>query len=186
MRDYNFFSEFIYTKSSFRIRKLIVPILFIIVIAAIVGTFLLLEIKENDKQEILDTKTEYLESKEVRDTLREVELLIEEVATLNVLTGETILFDMLITKGFSVTEFITEAVGISLPRNIAFTSYTISRNTVSIEAYAIAYADIAEFENNLRDMSIFYNIFVSDIAYDEKTELYTFALNIVIGGEEDE
>ena len=186
MRDYNFFSEFIYTKSSFRIRKLIVPILFIIVIAAIVGTFLLLEIKENDKQEILDTKTEYLESKEVRDTLREVELLIEEVATLNVLTGETILFDMLITEGFSVTEFITEAVGTSLPRNIAFTSYSINRNIVSIEAYAIAYADIAEFENNLRDMSIFYNIFVSDIAYDEKTELYTFALNIVIGGEEDE
>jgi len=154
--------------------------------AAIVSTYVLLEMKENEKQDILETKTEYLDSKEVRDTLREVELLTEEVATLNILTVETIIFDMLLTEGFSVTEFITEAIGFALPRNIAFTSYVIDRNTVSVEAYAIAYSDIAEFENNLRDMSIFFNIFVSDIAYVDETELYTFELNIVIGGEEDE
>jgi len=156
------------------------------VIAAIVLTFLLLEMKEKEKQEILDTKTEFLESKEVRDTLREVEILIEEIATLNILTGETILFDMLIMEGFSVTEFITEAIGMALPRNIAFASYNINRNVVNVEAYAIDYADIAEFENNLRDLSIFYNIFVSDIIYNQDTELFTFELNIVIGGEEDE
>jgi len=186
MRDYNFFSEYVYTKSSFRIKKLLVPIVFLIVIASIVTTYVLLEFKENEKQEILDTKIEFLKSKEVRDTLRDVELLTEEIEILNILTVETILFDMLITEGFSVTEFITDAIGSALPRNIAFTSYTINRNTVSITAFAIDYADIAEFENNLRDMSVFYNIFVADISYIEETELYTFTLGIVIGGEDNE
>lgn len=186
MRDYNFFSEFIYSRGSFRFKKLIVPLLFIIVIAAVITTYVLLEIKEKEQQDLLETKIEYLATKEVRDTLRDVEILIEEIATLNILTGETILFDGLLTDGFSVTEFITEAIGSALPRNIAFTSYSISRNTVNVDAYAIAYADVAEFENNLRDMSLFYNIFVSDIDYNQETELYTFTLNIVIGGEEDE
>jgi len=186
MRDYNFFSEYIYTKSSFKIKKLIVPILFLFVIAVIVITFVLLEMKENEKQDILETKVEFLKTKEVRDTLRDVEILREEVEILNILTVETVLFDMLITEGFSVTEFITEALGSALPRNIAFTSYVIERNTVSISAVAIDYADIAEFENNLRDLSIFYNIFVADIAYIEETELYIFTLSIVIGGEDSE
>jgi len=186
MSDYNFFSKYIYTKGSFRIKKLIVPLVFLIVMAAIVITYVLLEMKESEKQELLETKIEFLESKEVKDTLRDVEIIKEEIATLNILIEETILFDMFLTEGFSVTEFITEAIGTALPRNIAFTSYSISRNTVNVEAYAIAYTDIAEFENNLRDMSIFYNIFVSDILYNPETELYAFTLSVVIGGEEDE
>ncbi|MBI9014335.1 MAG: PilN domain-containing protein [Clostridiales bacterium] len=184
MRDYNFFSEYVFAQSSFKFRKLILPILFFVVIAAVVVAYIFLELRIGDKQETLDAQIELLESKEVRETLQAVESLREEIAVLTILYEETGIFDLQIQEEFSVTEFLTQAIVISLPRNVAFLDYSIDQNSVIVSGFATAYADIAEFENNLRDLNVFFNIFVGSIEYDEDMDLYTFTLSIVLGGEE--
>jgi len=183
LRDYNFFSEYVFSESKLRPKKLILPVLIFIVIASVVGTFFFLEWKLYEKEDLIAEQETFLNSDEVVKTKQELETLSEEVAYLTLLGEDTALFELILQLDFTVTEELTDALLESVPRNIMFTSYSIGDGDIVILGEATERADIAEFEDNLRNLDIFSNIFVPIVSYNSETEHYLFTLEIIQGGE---
>ncbi|MCH4888553.1 PilN domain-containing protein [Acidaminobacter sp. JC074] len=180
MRDYNFFSEYVYTESKLRPKKLIVPILLIIVVAGVLGSFFYLEWKLSEKEDLIAEQESFLNSDEVVKTKQELEVLGEEVTYLNLLGEEIELFDLILQLDYRVTEEMTSALLNSVPRNVFFTSYVINERNITISGEAIERVDVAELENNLRDLSMFDNVFVPSVSYNDESEHYVFTIEITL------
>jgi len=180
MRDYNFFSEYVFTESKLKPKKLIVPVILIIIMASVIGSYFYFEWKLSEKEDIIAEQESFLNSDEVIQTKHELEVLRQEVAYLTLLGEESVLFDLLLQYDYRVTELLTSVVLDSVPRNVSFASYGINNTGIIITGEATSRADVAEFEDNLRNLNMFSNIFVSSISYDEDSEHYSFSLDIIL------
>lgn len=183
MRDFNFFSEYVFTESKLKPRTLVLPVFILIIVCSIIGTYLYLEYEIDNKESTIAEQEQYLSDDEVVRTKKELDALREEYNYLSVLEGETTIFQLLIQTSYSVTEELTDTILNAVPRNIAFSTYIIDDNQVFISGIATERTDVAEFENNLRNTNIFMDIYVSVIRYNEETEHYDFIIEVVQGGE---
>lgn len=182
MRDYNFFSDYIFTQSHFSFKKLILPIVFSFFLASVIGSYIGLEFMIRDKMNQIEVQEDIMKTPENRSVQQELQAILDEILVLDVMLEETALFDQMIEEEFNVTEELTNDIVGAVPQNIAFSGYTISGGDVLISGSATSYSDVAEFQNNIRDLNKYYNIFVSTITFEEALQVYDFNLVIELRG----
>lgn len=181
MRDFNFFSDYIFIKSSFRIKKLIIPGIYLIVILVVVGTFFIMHHTERKLQDEYDANQRIIESAEFIQVSEDVITLREEMALFRQISEEVVLFDLVMQFDYPVTDDLISKILEATPRNVVFRTYGINNRVITITAETTDYSYIAEIENNLRDFFIFANIFVSLI--DREEDRFTFTIELDLGGE---
>lgn len=181
MKDYNFFSDYIFVKSTFQIKRLITPIVFLFLIASIASVYLYMDNEENGLQETFDANQKILDSKEFEQVSKEVIILREKVTDLRAISEEVVVFDYLMTQHYPVTDKLMSDILSITPRNVAFTSYSITDTMIDISAITTDYAYVSEMESNLRKSPTLNDVFVVNIATDSE-DIYSFSIQIQIGG----
>jgi Tfp pilus assembly protein PilN len=185
MRDYNFFSPYIYSKKKLSLKKFLWPLFWIILIAAISGTWFYFDQQINDLQEEYDSHQKVLDSSDYKNTMNEVTLLREKLAYLNALESDTVFFEAIMKNFYKVTDDLMLKILNAVPQNIVFNDYTITEGGIDISADTTDYPSIAEFEKNLRILDIFDTILVSQISDSEALELgYHFEIQMTFGGDD--
>ncbi|MBN2796277.1 MAG: PilN domain-containing protein [Clostridia bacterium] len=184
MRDYNFFSPYIYSTKQFSYKKLIFPLFLCLLILGISGSWLFMKYQINNLQEEYNTHQAVLESNEYQQTMSQVTYLRDQLAYLNNLENDTLLFDQMIQTDYKVTDELMHSVLQAVPQNIVFTAYDITKDGINISADTTDYPSVAEFEKNLRQLNLFESIVVSSITPSELMDLgYHFEIQTTFGGD---
>ena len=196
MKDYNFFEDYVFKSNRIYLKYLALPFVFIILIGALLSVYFYNSYSFNKLTEKHDEYNALINSQAYINTMSELENIRNEITLLRNMEIETDIFRNYIITDYIVTEEITEMILNSIPRNLVFSSYAISKSGVVIDGFASNYSYIAEFENNLRGLNRFENIFVEHITSDggegadEDTEveasLVSFSIDLRIGGESDD
>lgn len=181
MKDYNFFSDYVFVKSTFNVKKMIVPFVFVVVFGIIGGAYYFMSNMESDLQTEYDLKQRIIDSDEYKKVLEDVLILREEVANLRLVDEEVYLFELLMRYSYPVTDDLVSTILLITPRNVAFESYTITETFIEIIAITTDYSYVAEMESNLRNLNVFNKIFVANISNESEDE-YRFSILISLGG----
>ncbi len=198
MKDFNFFSEYVYVKSNFRMSNLILPLIYLVMFLVMGFFFYTMEKDENDLQTVSDENKAFIESAEYRNMIEKNGKLTGELEIM-VATGlELEIFESLIPYSYRVTEELLLDILHSIPRNVAFISYDISSLGISASVVSSGYPYIAELEKNLRELDYVEDVFIDGISTDavdiesDQAELayeagyYSFKITIVFGGMEND
>jgi hypothetical protein len=185
MRDYNFFSQYIYTTKKKSSKSFLAPIVLVLVIAAVGVTWYILNQKQDKLQDEYDANQVILESKEYKDTMAEVEALRAQLEYIRGVSAETFLFSLIMQNDYKVTDDLMYVILLATPQNVAYSNYVINESTISISADTTDYSYIAEFEANLRSIGIFEGIVVTNIDLSELVEDgFRFDVELRFGGDE--
>lgn len=184
MKDYNFFSTYVYTVKNKSIKRYVLPVFLILILVSVGLTYILLDRKENDLQSEYDTQELILNSQMYKETMDEVKVLRAHLAYLQMLNEETLAFDMLMIDSYKVSDELMSSILIATPQNVVYSNYAINRSKVEIFAVTNDYSYIAEFEINLRKLNIFENIVVNNIFVSDDLENgFTFSITLEFGGD---
>jgi Tfp pilus assembly protein PilN len=94
-------------------------------------------------------------------------------------------FEHLLMTDYKVSHSLLDDILNATPKNVAYSSYSVSSEAVSISGISTEYAYIAEFEYNLRALNVFEDIHVSFINGDTNTEdTLGFDIQLLFGGED--
>jgi|LGVE01.1.fsa_nt_gb hypothetical protein len=183
MRDFNFFSEYVYVNTGIKLKHFILPLIYVVLIAALVFSYYYMNSNKTDLQATYEENNQFIESKEYTNVLAEAKVLSENVESLVALELELGAFKASIPYRYRVTEELLGMILGTIPRNVAFNNYNINSNGVIITAVSSDYSYIAEVEYNLRSLDIFDNVFIKIISSDE-VEGYSFNIELTFGGED--
>lgn len=90
-----------------------------------------------------------------------------------------------ITQSSIIDENLLVTIADALPSDLRLSSMTISANSVTINGEGMSKPAIAEFEYNLKQISSFSSIFISNIQK-SSDESYSFGLTFKVGGDDRE
>lgn len=189
MRDFNFFSQYIYSTKKVSVKRFIIPAVLVVLIGAIGGTWFLLETKINHLQEDYDSNQGILESSEYVNTMEEIDAVRSHIEYLRALNEESVLFTLQMQDTYKVTDQLMSLILAATPQNVAYFNYAINGDAISISAVTTEYATIAEFETNLRALALFDSIIVTSIdPADDLEDGFSFNIDLAfpefeIGGE---
>lgn len=185
MRDYNFFSPYIYSTKKLSLKRFLWPLFWVILIAGIAATWFYFDQEIKDLQEEYDSHQKVLDSADYINTMNEVTVLREKLTYLNALESDTVLFEAIINRDYKVTDDLMVKILKAVPQNIVFNNYAITESGIDISADTTDYPSIAEFEKNLRSLDIFESILVSQISDSEALDLgYHFEIQMTFGGDD--
>jgi len=183
MRDFNFFSEYVYVDTTIKFKKLILPVVYICLIAVLGFAYYYMNSKENDFQAVYDANDQFIKSKEYTNVLAEENELSGDVKSLEIIYLELAAFKTSIPYRFRVTEELLDMILGTIPRNVSFTNYIINSNGVIISAVSSEYSYIAEVEHNLRSLEMFDSVFINVISNDTVGG-YFFNIELEFGGDD--
>jgi len=183
MRDFNFFSEYVYVDTTIKFKKLILPLIYVVLIAALGFSYYYMNSNKTDLQATYDENNQFIESKEYANLLEEVKVLSNNVELLVALKSELVAFKTSIPFRYRVTEELLDMILGTIPRNVSFNNYSVNPNGVIISAFSSDYSYIAEVEYNLRSLNIFDSVFIKIISSDEIAG-YAFDIDLTFGGED--
>lgn len=189
MKDYNFFEEYVFKSNKAYLGRLVIPFVFMIIFGSVIGLFVYNLSVINDLNTQHEENYALINSTKYINTMAELEETKAELALMQAIQAETDVFKLMIASDYVVTEEITEMIVDSIPRNVAFNTYSITSSGVDISGIATDYSYVAELERNLRNLNRFSNIFVSTISVQDgdeeadEVELVSFSINLSIGGE---
>jgi hypothetical protein len=188
MRDFNFFSEYVYVTSNFKVSKLILPLVYIILFAGLGYAYYYMEQDIDEFQNKYDANDLIIQSNEYKSVLDEERILKSEVASLVALKQEEVAFTSSLPLKYRVTDDLLTKILKAIPRNVSFNSYSINSNGISIDAISSDYSYIAELEYNLNSLAESEIVFIKGIStledeqYSVEDELYSFDVNLLFGG----
>ncbi len=185
MRDFNFFEPYLTKQNRLSKSQLVIYIPIFIVILALVITPIVnqLIIKKMKGQTMLVSaivNSEELqeEMKKVSNKKKQIQELEDYYKTLESIDGEMIKIDI-------INDLFLQTITDRVPEEMFFQNINISQGSIQITGIAKNNASIAEFEHNLRELTYFENIFVSNIS--TSTGGYVFTISFQIkGGIDDE
>jgi len=183
MRDFNFFSEYVYVDTAIKLKKLILPVVYVLLITVLGVAYYYMNSEKNDLQVTYDENNQFIQSKEYTSVLTEVRVLSESVGSLAALNMELEAFKASIPYRYRVTEELLDMILGTIPRNVSFTNYNISSSSVMITAVSSDYSYIAELEYNLRALDLFDSVFIRIISSDE-IKGYSFNIDLTFGGDD--
>ncbi len=185
MRDFNFFSEYVYVNTGIKLKHFILPAIYVVLIAALVFSYYYMNSNKTDLQAIYEENNQFIQSKEYTNVLAEAKVMSENVESLVALNLEIGAFKASIPYRYRVTEELLNMILGTIPRNVSFTDYSINSNGIIIKAVSSDYSYIAEVEYNLRSLDVFDNVFIRIISSDEvEDEGYSFNIELTFGGED--
>jgi len=185
MRDYNFFRPYL-TKQNILSKKQVILYTSItivtvaLVVTPIVNALLIkrMEDKTTIVSSIVDSEAVQEEIKKINNRQQQIQELQDYHKTLESINIEVIKIDI-------INDMFLQTITDRVPDDIFFQTINISQGSIQITGVGKSNVSIAEFEQNLRELPYFENVFIPNIS--ANTGGYTFTISFQIkGGVDDE
>ncbi|MBF8982639.1 PilN domain-containing protein [Lutibacter sp. B2] len=163
MRDFNFFSPYVDEKKTVKKKNMYVVIIIMFIVISVGGVTTTNILIEKQLQKELLSMQKLLTDKEIKDKLNDIDekkRKIEVLTKYHEIAGK---INQQINNIDVINSTLLENISSSLPQKIFIQGMAINHKVLSIQGVSSNRVAIAEFEYNLKQINIFYDVHVNMI-----------------------
>ncbi len=185
MRDFNFFQPYLKSKKQLSQKQLITYSIVSITFIVVVSVPIINQVRINKIEEKAINVSTIMYSEDTMDEMQKIENRQDQIKELEKYYGFLKSVNNELKKIDKINDLFLQTITDRVPEDVFFESINISQNTVNIKAIAQNNIDIAEFEENLRNLSYFEDVFIPNISTNDNGYLFTVSFEIK-GGTDNE
>lgn len=181
MRDFNFFEPYLTKQNQLSKKQIVLYISISVVIITLIITPIVNQIMIKRMEEetihasaIVDSQEAQEEREKINNKKKQIKNLENHYKTLEDINSEIIKIDI-------INDIFLQTITDRVPEEVFFQNINITQGSVQIIGIAKNNVSIAEFEQNLRELPYFKNVFIPNIS--ANSGVYTFTISFQIEGE---